>query len=289
MYLTNSKARVDARLLAETNDKKDVAELQLQVRDSLQKAGVLDLDQQLRDFLEHRLLSISDLFNKCAKRYNLHEECLSIMHTAQHTDIDECQRLWQNILSEGGMGAGSTWHWAGLQGKFKRWASLYYPNYALFPLGNILKLLFQHERCERGCESVWFVCGTERGEGAWAARELIDAGVPLPEVMTAYFTSVFDQRPPSDIHSTLLCIELLSLWLQFQGSLTDCPLTLFLPTMQQQHILQHQIVNVDPMITLAVQRSQNRLVSMSVAPSAPGTPSRATTPRQQLVFGAPWP
>lgn len=90
----------------------EVAQVQAKVRSALQPTDTLDMDDAERDqlaetvaWLEAELLDVTTLYRDVAEPFDLLEEKLLLIHTAQYLDADLVARIWDALLAREHNGA----------------------------------------------------------------------------------------------------------------------------------------------------------------------------------------
>jgi nuclear pore complex protein Nup155 len=122
----------------------DVAQVQLKVQkelDDLPVSRPITQEEQLarataKHALDMELLTISDLYNKFAKRFGLWESCLAIMRVSGHNDPLLIQKFWKNIINEELLRAqNSEYPLESLRNKIVSVGRAHYPSEIVFPVG----------------------------------------------------------------------------------------------------------------------------------------------------------
>eukprot|EP00743_Colponemidia_sp_Colp-15_P008436 GILK01009170.1.p1 GENE.GILK01009170.1~~GILK01009170.1.p1 ORF type:complete len:1662 (+),score=272.64 GILK01009170.1:89-5074(+) len=94
-------------MLERLQDLMEVANVQLKIYNELvAKADVApstDAEASYREAasqLQHEVFDISDLYNKFASKYKLHECCLGVLYCSGHQDATLIRRYWQRLIEE---------------------------------------------------------------------------------------------------------------------------------------------------------------------------------------------
>lgn len=86
-------------LLHDLEESNEVAEIQRDVRAILLNDG--EINPELVQQLDYRLLNISELYNEYAAPLGLHEVVLSILHTSGHNDRQLVENTWKELIQSG--------------------------------------------------------------------------------------------------------------------------------------------------------------------------------------------
>ncbi|KAL6064256.1 Nucleoporin 155 [Balamuthia mandrillaris] len=169
-------------MLHELQQKMDVAQIQLKIKQELGRRlphFVQFSENELEDAkrsLDYELLSISELYNKYAKKYGLWESCLAILKCSGHNDPALVKKFWENIVLEELYNADSPDYTVdSLRTRIVSVGrSLQYPNELVLPipwLCNYLELKsFEYQRWHYG----------------WVVQTMREIGVPFPQLFQIY-------------------------------------------------------------------------------------------------------
>ncbi|KAJ1559998.1 hypothetical protein HK405_008612, partial [Cladochytrium tenue] len=137
-HAKSSSTLVDPDRVREIEDKRDVGLIQLEIVNTMQKAGRLAEE----DPINQTLLSISELFIHYARPFELNEVCLWILHTSEHKDVQLVQTLWNKIIaSVVDMNVGGGDKAFLLQERVKAIGRKYYPDENVFPVAFLCSTL----------------------------------------------------------------------------------------------------------------------------------------------------
>lgn len=161
MCIKSSEVRIslssEGEFLQELEEKLEVARIQLLVLDALNS---LPQTQPIWDAitkLNSDLLDISELYQKFAEAFNLHECKLAIVHCANHYDPPLIESLWKNILDKEFAalhGSSSDNIVATICNKMKALGTKYFSSQKYFPLAFLIKYLEQ-ESAKRALNYSW--------------------------------------------------------------------------------------------------------------------------------------
>ena len=141
LAIVNSKSAKDDTV-PDLQDRLDVALVQLEVLAEF-KALKLDSEDYVNHLqeLESRLLSLTILFNRFARPYNLPESGLAILHCARHSEPLIMAQFWNHIF-QSYSGADISQTVEKLGHHIRALSQKYYPSEFAFPLGYVMELLF---------------------------------------------------------------------------------------------------------------------------------------------------
>jgi len=130
--------RAQGKILQDLNEKMEVAQIQLGIFNALSVMPIPPGDDVLlkevkraTDELQGELYSISDLYNKYARRFGLWESCLDIVRVSGHTDPSLVKKLWTDIYETAAETGGDI---SSLAKKIIKVGQRMYPNELVFPV-----------------------------------------------------------------------------------------------------------------------------------------------------------
>uniref|UniRef100_A0A8C2T5F5 Nucleoporin 155 n=1 Tax=Coturnix japonica TaxID=93934 RepID=A0A8C2T5F5_COTJA len=181
-----SSIAADGEFLHELEEKMDVARIQLQIQETLQRQyshhpSVQDAISQL----DAELMDITKLYGEFADPFKLSECKLAIIHCAGHSDPILVQTLWQEIIEKelsDSVSLSSTDRMQALSLKMALLGKIYAGTPRYFPLDFLVQFLEQQV-----CALNWDV-----GFVTYTMQEI---GVPLPRLLEVY-DQLFKARDP---------------------------------------------------------------------------------------------
>lgn len=218
-YLSRALAQARAAgrptLVAELEERLEVGQIQMQILSQLRASAAGDeARRQAARELEQELLDLSALYNRYARRFQLWEACLAILHSASHQDPALVRRIWDELI-QAELRQPSDHRLSALRQKLLQLARLYRQSEVVFPLAAIVELLERHSlrlpRDERA-----------RLGDAWVLETLLEAGVGHQALFDAY-NGLVDGRltgaettwvtePTARLHLLRILYELLRRW-----------------------------------------------------------------------------
>ncbi|KAJ3217565.1 hypothetical protein HDU67_007637 [Dinochytrium kinnereticum] len=133
--LSSSFSDNDADFIRDLGDKKDVAKIQMDIVLACENLKFATPD----DPLFRSLMSISELYVNYAKRFDLHEISLDILHASGHKDPTLVQSLWEKIMGDHLSSDEIRILWE----KIRNLGLKYFPDENVFPLAFIASKLEQ--------------------------------------------------------------------------------------------------------------------------------------------------
>ncbi|XP_074787861.1 nuclear pore complex protein Nup155 isoform X3 [Athene noctua] len=181
-----SSIAADGEFLHELEEKMDVARIQLQIQDTLQRqyshhSSVQDAISQL----DAELMDITKLYGEFADPFKLSECKLAIIHCADHADPILVQTLWQEIIEKelsDSVSLSPADRMQALSLKMVLLGKIYAGTPRYFPLDFLVQFLEQQV-----CTLNWDV-----GFVTYTMQEI---GVPLPRLLEVY-DQLFKARDP---------------------------------------------------------------------------------------------
>ncbi|XP_026721600.1 nuclear pore complex protein Nup155 isoform X2 [Athene cunicularia] len=181
-----SSIAADGEFLHELEEKMDVARIQLQIQDTLQRqyshhSSVQDAISQL----DAELMDITKLYGEFADPFKLSECKLAIIHCADHADPILVQTLWQEIIEKelsDSVSLSPADRMQALSLKMVFLGKIYAGTPRYFPLDFLVQFLEQQV-----CTLNWDV-----GFVTYTMQEI---GVPLPRLLEVY-DQLFKARDP---------------------------------------------------------------------------------------------
>ncbi|KFZ55857.1 Nuclear pore complex protein Nup155, partial [Antrostomus carolinensis] len=187
-----SSIAADGEFLHELEEKMEVARIQLQIQEALQRqyshhSSVQDAISQL----DAELMDITKLYGEFADPFKLSECKLAIIHCAGHSDPILVQTLWQEIIEKelsNSVSLSPADRMQALSLKMVLLGKLYAGTPRYFPLGKLFSLHFLVQFLEQQvCTLNWDV-----GFVTYTMQEI---GVPLPRLLEVY-DQLFKARDP---------------------------------------------------------------------------------------------
>uniref|UniRef100_A0A4X2JYW2 Nucleoporin 155 n=1 Tax=Vombatus ursinus TaxID=29139 RepID=A0A4X2JYW2_VOMUR len=181
-----SSIAADGEFLHELEEKMEVARIQLQIQDTLQRqyshhSSVQDAISQL----DSELMDITKLYGEFADPFKLAECKLAIIHCAGHSDPILVQTLWQDIIEKelnDSVTMSSSDRMQALSLKIVLLGKIYAGTPRFFPLDFIVQFLEQQV-----CNLNWDV--------GFVIQTMHEIGVPLPRLLEVY-DQLFKSRDP---------------------------------------------------------------------------------------------
>ncbi|XP_038599878.1 nuclear pore complex protein Nup155 isoform X2 [Tachyglossus aculeatus] len=181
-----SSIAADGEFLHELEEKMEVARIQLQIQDTLQRqyshhSSVQDAISQL----DSELMDITKLYGEFADPFKLAECKLAIIHCAGHSDPILVQTLWQEITEKelsDSVSMSPPDRMQALSLKIVLLGKIYAGTPRFFPLDFIVQFLEQQV-----CSLNW--------EVGFVIRAMREIGVPLPRLLEVY-DQLFKSRDP---------------------------------------------------------------------------------------------
>ncbi|XP_023568499.1 nuclear pore complex protein Nup155 [Octodon degus] len=213
-----SSIAADGEFLHELEEKMEVARIQLQIQETLQRqyshhSSVQDAISQL----DSELMDITKLYGEFADPFKLAECKLAIIHCAGYSDPILVQTLWQDIIEKelsDSVTLNSSDRMHALSLKIILLGKIYAGTPRFFPLDFIIQFLEQQV-----CTLNWDV--------GFVIQTMNEIGVPLPRLLEVY-DQLFKSRDPfwnrvkKPLH-LLDCIHvLLTRYVQNPGQVFNC-------------------------------------------------------------------
>ncbi|KAK1345362.1 hypothetical protein QTO34_014073 [Cnephaeus nilssonii] len=181
-----SSTAADGEFLHEMEEKMEVARIQLQIQDTLQRqyshhSSVQDAISQL----DSELMDITKLYGEFADPFKLAECKLAIIHCAGYSDPILVQTLWQDIIEKElneSVALSSSDRMHALSLKIVLLGKMYAGTPRFFPLDFIVQFLEQQV-----CTLSWDV--------GFVIQTMNEIGVPLPRLLEVY-DHLFKSRDP---------------------------------------------------------------------------------------------
>ncbi|XP_044520250.1 nuclear pore complex protein Nup155 isoform X2 [Gracilinanus agilis] len=181
-----SSIAADGEFLHELEEKMEVARIQLQIQDTLQRQyshhpSVQDAISQL----DSELMDITKLYGEFADPFKLAECKLAIIHCAGYSDPILVQTLWQDIIEKelnDSVAMSSSDRMHALSLKIVLLGKIYAGTPRFFPLDFIVQFLEQQV-----CSLNWDV--------GFVIQTMNEIGVPLPRLLDVY-DHLFKSRDP---------------------------------------------------------------------------------------------
>ncbi|NXL32095.1 NU155 protein, partial [Glaucidium brasilianum] len=188
-----SSIAADGEFLHELEEKMDVARIQLQIQETLQRqyshhSSVQDAISQL----DAELMDITKLYGEFADPFKLSECKLAIIHCADHADPILVQTLWQEIIEKelsDSVSLSPADRMQALSLKMVLLGKIYAGTPRYFPLG---KLFSQHNFLVQFLEQQVCTLNWDVGFVTYTMQEI---GVPLPRLLEVY-DQLFKARDP---------------------------------------------------------------------------------------------
>ncbi|NXK00399.1 NU155 protein, partial [Corythaixoides concolor] len=187
-----SSIAADGEFLHELEEKMEVARIQLQIQETLQRqyshhSSVQDAISRL----DAELMDITKLYGEFAEPFKLSECKLAIIHCAGHSDPILVQTLWQEIIEKelnDNVSLSPADRMQALSLKMVLLGKIYVGTPRYFPLGKLFTLHFLVQFLEQQvCTLNWDV-----GFVTYTMQEI---GVPLPRLLEVY-DQLFKARDP---------------------------------------------------------------------------------------------
>ncbi|KAF2984648.1 hypothetical protein EK904_012569 [Melospiza melodia maxima] len=183
-----SSLAADGEFLHELEERMEVARIQLQIQETLQRqyshhSSVQDAISQL----DAELMDITKLYGEFADPFKLSECKLAIIHCAGHSDPILVQTLWQEIIEKelsDSVSLSPADRMQALCLKLALLGKIYAGTPRYFPLGKLLACIFLEQQV---CTLNWDV-----GFVTYIMQEI---GVPLPRLLEVY-DQLFKARDP---------------------------------------------------------------------------------------------
>ncbi|NWH38761.1 NU155 protein, partial [Chloropsis hardwickii] len=183
-----SSLAADGEFLHELEEKMEVARIQLQIQETLQRqyshhSSVQDAISQL----DAELMDITKLYGEFADPFKLSECKLAIIHCAGHSDPILVQTLWQEVIEKelsDSVSLSPADRMQALCLKLALLGKIYAGTPRYFPLGKLLACIFLEQQV---CALNWDV-----GFVTYTMQEI---GVPLPRLLEVY-DQLFKARDP---------------------------------------------------------------------------------------------
>lgn len=188
-------------LLAEVGDFLDVGRVQMRVKEEMEKLESLqstarenERDYDLKELrealkrLDRELMSLSTLFNKYARRYNLLEGCLECLRCGSYREDGFVRQIWIDIVEREMESCGG--NKSTLRDKLEDIGREFYPSEVVFPITLILDV-FQRYVVYEHSEVIavnWAIellqaVGVATGEILEGFRRLIEGGIGVQSVL----------------------------------------------------------------------------------------------------------
>ncbi|NWH73279.1 NU155 protein, partial [Piaya cayana] len=188
-----SSIAADGEFLHELEEKMEVARIQLQIQETLQRqyshhSSVQDAISQL----DAELMDITKLYGEFADPFKLSECKLAIIHCAGHADPILVQTLWQEIIEKelnDSVSLSPTDRMQAFSLKMVLLGKIYAGTPRYFPLGKLFRL---HNFLVQFLEQQ--VCTLNWGAG-FVTHTMQEIGVPLPRLLEVY-DQLFKARDP---------------------------------------------------------------------------------------------
>lgn len=170
-----------ASVLVEIKDYLDVAKVQIHVREELlaQHNRNENIDKALKE-LDGPILGLSELFNKYARPFELHEASLEVFRCGSYRDDAYVRELWAKIVERKAAELNTPNLLS--QGLIKVGRQLY-PSDVAFPTAYIIDVLERLSYSNRS-KVGW------RDSGDWVISTMKGIGVPLSDLMDGYRTMI---------------------------------------------------------------------------------------------------
>ncbi|NWR23832.1 NU155 protein, partial [Emberiza fucata] len=183
-----SSLAADGEFLHELEEKMEVARIQLQIQETLQRqyshhSSVQDAISQL----DAELMDITKLYGEFADPFKLSECKLAIIHCAGHSDPILVQTLWQEVIEKelsDSVSLSPADRMQALCLKLALLGKIYAGTPRYFPLGKLIACIFLEQQV---CTLNWDV-----GFVTYTMQEI---GVPLPRLLEVY-DQLFKARDP---------------------------------------------------------------------------------------------
>jgi len=194
---------VDGETVHKLQERYEVAQIQLKIFDQVN-------DENVKSELNVELLSISDLYNKYAKKYKLWECQLAILHCSGYNDPALVRRIWDNIIH----GELSDNKLEPLREKVLMIGREYFPSELVFPLTFITDFL-ERTSFDNRDSSDWTV--------TWVVDTLHEVGISYGNLFDLY-NFLFDtkdsfwQPSVAQLHLLTAIYGLLLKWTNFVKS-----------------------------------------------------------------------
>ncbi|NXL54435.1 NU155 protein, partial [Podilymbus podiceps] len=188
-----SSIAADGEFLHELEEKMEVARIQLQIQETLQRqyshhSSVQDAISQL----DAELMDITKLYGEFADPFKLSECKLAIIHCAGHSDPILVQTLWQEIIEKelsDNVSLSPTDRMQALSLKMVLLGKIYAGTPRYFPLGKFFSL---HNFLVQFLEQQVCTLNWDVGFVTYTMQEI---GVPLPKLLEVY-DQLFKARDP---------------------------------------------------------------------------------------------
>ncbi|NXC89374.1 NU155 protein, partial [Cercotrichas coryphoeus] len=183
-----SSLAADGEFLHELEEKMEVARIQLQIQETLQRqyshhSSVQDAISQL----DAELMDITKLYGEFADPFKLSECKLAIIHCAGHSDPILVQTLWQEVIEKelsDSVPLSPADRMQALCLKLALLGKIYAGTPRYFPLGKLLACIFLEQQV---CTLNWDI--------GFVTYTMEEIGVPLPRLLEVY-DQLFKARDP---------------------------------------------------------------------------------------------